>query len=39
VPLRRGSLHSNRMKWVVKHFIPLGGNPHRQMDLYPPLGG
>ena len=27
------------MKWVVKHFIPLGGNPHRQMDLYPPLGG
>jgi hypothetical protein len=39
VPLQRGSLHSNRMKWVVKYFIPLGGNPHRQMDLYHPLGG
>jgi hypothetical protein len=25
------------MKWVMNHFIPLGGNPHRQMDLYPPL--
>jgi hypothetical protein len=37
--LYRGSLHSNRMKWVVKHFIPLGGNLHRQMDLYPPFGG
>jgi hypothetical protein len=39
VPLHRGSLPSNCMKWVMKHFIPLGGIPHRQMDLYPPLGG
>jgi hypothetical protein len=22
----------------VKYFIPLGGNPHCQMGLYPPLG-
>jgi hypothetical protein len=33
VPLQRRSLQSNRMKWCMKYFSTLGGNPHCQMCL------